>query len=667
MLTAHSLEAHHTMYHIDRHTTPPLVSAQMYYPTSAESTTQSFFMSTGNNSPESVLTDITNQSRGSSPAATSVHRGPLLLPKIRCQDQTTEPTAGPVRHHRAVSANPAYHHFAPYPYGIVRPSVARRRTRSPEGRATASPASAVPHGTFTSSTVSPASTLTATTAFSTYTFPPAASKTSPLMANIDPSFAVQAYQGSGDIHAQATGYQSELHSPIAFNHPQPASNAPSRRTSLAHVRTSSLPPAPRGGHSRSASASSVDHDTVWRHGYPTQYRQIPQYVTAAQQSSTPTATAAPSMQISQSAGSAFMMNDFPTPYDETELSFTFPQETTSLLSYLSAPNPAPGLITRSVNGDFHRKNRDWWWWDVRTLRSWTDFNIDSILAVQDFQRLLDFPQDVAALPSPPRATTTPGTEHHLRDTFQKFFAAKVNAALKATLGEKHIFMHAQNSATNATWPKPDFISNYASDYMKTYHDETRGRVVGLVKPYSVWNTSLRSGDQIQRVQYLHGLAHLHRVMREHRCRYGFIITEIELLCVRMGAKDEEYSSRTSKNANTAQDEGPTPYFGYLETANPIQLSTHGVDPSTSQPRLTAAIALWYLHMLAKEEPLQGQPGWKLHVGGPAERTRQFKLDRDAWMPKAQDAERRCAKNVRGWVWPEDPFHKKENLKKERRR
>lgn len=359
-----------------------------------------------------------------------------------------------------------------------------------------------------------------------------------------------------------------------------------------------------------------------------------------------------------------MLNDLPS-FDEDLSSFTtFPQETTSLLSYLSVPNPAPGLVLRSVNGDFHRKNRDWWWWDVRNLRNWTDFNINTVTADKDFERILSFPRDAAPLPQPSRSTATPETEHNLRVMFNEFFATKVNAALKATLGEQHIFMQAQNSATNNPWPKPDFISNYASDYMKTYHNDPRGRLVGLVKPYSVWNTGMRTGNQANQVQYLHGLAHLHRVMREHRCRYGFIITEIELLCVRAGAKDDEYAAAPKANV---QDEGPIPWFGNLETAHPIQLSTSGVDPETSSPRLTAATALWYLHMLAKEEPLAGQPGWKLHVGGPAERTRQHKQERDAWMPKAQDAEKRNAKNIRGWVWPEDPFHKKENLKKERRR
>ncbi|KIW08085.1 uncharacterized protein PV09_01025 [Verruconis gallopava] len=660
-----ALGIRHAMFHTDRHTTPPLSAAQMFYPNSAESniTAHSFF-STGN-SPESVLTDITAPSRGGSPpASTSVNRGPLLLPKIRCQDQTTEPTAGPVRHHRTVSANPAFHHFTPYPYGIIRPTTSRRRTHSPEGRSTSTSTSIVGPGI--SSSAAPASTFPASNNFPSYSnFPSAITKQSALASNVDSPFAVQAYQVPNE-NAPPAGYNSSLNSPISFNHSHSQSSTSSRRASLAHVRTTSLPPAPNGGHSRSASASSVDHDTVWRHGYPTQYRQIPQYVTAGSQISVSAATASPITQASQSAGPALMMNELPLSFDDTDLSFTFPQETTSLLSYLSSANPAPGLIARSVNDDFHRKNRDWWWWDVRTLRSWTDFNMDTILAIQDFERLLHFPQDASMLPNPARSSTAPDTEHHLRDIYQKFFATKVNAALKATLGENHIFMHAQNSASNNTWPKPDFISNYASDYMKTYHDETRGRLVGLVKPYSVWNTGLRTGDQIQRVQYLHGLSHLHRVMREHRCRYGFIITEIELLCVRMGAKDDEYMASMNRQPG-AQDEGPIPWFGYLETANPIQLSTHGLDPETNKPRLTVAIALWYMHMLAKEEPLQGQPGWKLHVGGPAERTRQFRLERDSWIPKAQDGEKRNAKNIRGWVWPEDPFHKKENLEKRRRR
>jgi hypothetical protein len=353
----------------------------------------------------------------------------------------------------------------------------------------------------------------------------------------------------------------------------------------------------------------------------------------------------------------------PTPYDE-ELPFSFPQETTSLISYLSAQNPSPNLILRSVNPDYHKKTRDWWWWDVRTLRSWSNFNLNTILSHPDFPQLLHVPRDAANLPHPSRSSPSPETEHHLRTVYSNFFAVRINAALKATLGDHHLFMHAVNSASNNPWPKPDFISNYPSDCMHTHRGEIRGRLVGLVKPYQHWNTAMRSGDQSKQVHYLHGLAHLHRVMREHGCRYGFIITEIELLCVRMGAKDGEYKPSMQPNV---PDEGPVPWYGYLETAPPIQLSTCGQEPGTNAPQLTAALALWYLHMLAKEDPLRGQANWKIGVGGPAARTRQFALERDSWMPKAQDSEKRNAKNCRGWVWPEDAYNKKENPKSNRRR
>jgi len=334
------------------------------------------------------------------------------------------------------------------------------------------------------------------------------------------------------------------------------------------------------------------------------------------------------------------------------------------LSYLRTPNPTPHLVRRYVNNDFARKNRDWWWWDVRTLRSWSDFNIDTILSVQDFPQLLEMPMDASLFPSVTPSIAEPETEHNLRSTYQQFFSTKVNAAIKAATGDQHIFMTDMNGTSTNPWPKPDFISNYPSDFNTTHRGEHRGRVVGLVKPYNVWNTQMRGDDQAKQVQYLHGLSHLHRVMREHGCRYGFIITEIELLCVRMGAKDDEY---TPTNQPNMPDEGPVPWFGYLEIAPRIELRTSGLDPKTQAPQLTAALALWYLHMLARETPLARQPGWKIGVGGPAARTRQFRLERDSWMPRVQEQEKRFARNARGWVLPEDPWNRKENIKPNRRR
>jgi hypothetical protein len=354
----------------------------------------------------------------------------------------------------------------------------------------------------------------------------------------------------------------------------------------------------------------------------------------------------------------------PEPNTFAQDSSLVSQETTSITSYLSSANPSPALIVRPVSGFAAKKNRDWYWWDVRTLRSWSDFNIDTIMSVPDFQQTLHYPIYSAPLPYPSRNCAVPETEHSLRTIYRDFFATKLNAALKITSGESPLFMQAINSASNNQYPKADFISNCASDYMVTQHNDTRGRLVGIVLPYQSWNSAMRSGDPTKQVAYLQGLSHLHRVMREHRCRYGFILTEIELVCVRIAAKDDEYKPPSNPNV---PDEGPIPWFGFLETAPAINLSTHGTDPQTNAPRMTVALALWYMHMLVKDEPLAGQPGWKIDVGGPAVRTRQYCHERDPWMPKITQSETRPAKNCRGWVFPREPFHKKENAKQNRRR
>jgi hypothetical protein len=344
-------------------------------------------------------------------------------------------------------------------------------------------------------------------------------------------------------------------------------------------------------------------------------------------------------------------------------------KTTSVLSYLSNPNPTPQLVRRVVMDQ--RKNRDWFWWDVRNLRSWSGFSIDTMMALPDFQRLLTFPFFMDQLPHPSVSAPTPETEHNLRKIYEDFFAVKVNAALAQTQGQhRHLTMQAVNPTTTSPTPKPDFISNYSDDIaFNTLNGDRRGRLVGIVKAYEQWNTGMRSQDAPQQVHYLRGLAHLHRVMREHGCRYGFIITEIELLCVRAGAEDAAYDAKEKSNeamSRNSLDDGPLPIFGWLETAAPIQLSLHGTDPETNAPRLTAALALWYLHMLAKERPLKGNPGWKMAVSGVAARTRENCRERDSWMPRLSQHETRDARRIRGWVNPQDPINRKEYPNKKRR-
>jgi hypothetical protein len=252
-----------------------------------------------------------------------------------------------------------------------------------------------------------------------------------------------------------------------------------------------------------------------------------------------------------------------------------------------------------------------------------------------------------------RARLQPDTELALHALYQTFYAEKVNRALRVAQGHNHMVMRTPERGAKT----PLFISSY--------HDESSAslggaRVVGLVKSFDRWNTGMRAEAPHRKVEYLQGLAHLHRHMRDLGCRYGFILTEIELVCVRAG--------------NEA-----VPFFGSLEIAV-VNLEKqrkgkcagrnaegYGEDDGENEEdggeeveELTAALALWYLHMLAKEVPLPGQPGAKIDVGGPAACTRhKCEDEKDKWIPEPQLGEKRQAKRERGWVFPRDPLHRRE--------
>ncbi|KAI9827290.1 MAG: hypothetical protein M1832_005428 [Thelocarpon impressellum] len=480
--------------------------------------TSSFY--TDDSSPDSIDTV-----RGALPTPVKSpirQHGPMLLPKIRSQDQNIEPTAAaPVKRHRkalSCTQNP--------PGSMAsRPSVLRRST-SPAG---------------VCDLISPVSGAAVTSNMS-----------------------------------------SALSSPIS-------------------MRT----------HSRSASASNIDTQILGKYGFPT-YRQMPSYI--------PPATYASS---TVPGASTFVP---PPTYTQrahalpADLQFGEDGSTTTLLEYLTGPNPTPALV-RQLNIHAGRgAGQTHFWWDIRNLRTWGDFTVDAIEQIPGLMRLLTIELPGTALPGVllDRGKLHPDTEAALQELCRDFYAEKVNNALKVAQGQTHMVMRAD---------KGMFVSNYQDDVTIF----GGARVVGLVKSFDRWNTGMKAEAPHRKVEYLLGLAHLHRHMRENSCRYGFIMTEIELVCVRTGTE-------------------AIPHFGLLEVAV-VQLER--------RTGLTAGLALWYLHMLAKEMPLPGQAGWKVDVGGAAACTRQKCLPKDSWIPEPQLAERRAAKRERGWILPSDPLHRRE--------
>lgn len=579
-------------------------------------------------SPWSAVTAAT--SPGASPPR--YHHGPALLPKIRSQDVVIEPApaGGPQRHRRVLSNTRNAQGFVPYPSS--RPQVQRRSIESGD------------------------------------CFP----LVSPL---ISPIATTPLYGSCND---------SKLSSPVSL-------------TPAVHKGKAS------GGHARSASVSSVDETALSQYGYqpcrePSKYVPQPQaspttpvtpsivvYPSCPQlspidtsqcsriQAPTPTPLTA---QIPEYGDGSRVSSAQPSPVGLLSHNENMETPSTTLLSYLTAPTQAVGLV-RNVCVIPTRGQHDYFWWDVRNLRSWPSFSLPTFNSIVSLTKLLktQIPSDRTPTTMVPTSSLSPDAEPALINLIHDVYAPRVNAALAVSLGHNHLKIYlAPNTraAGNKHNGQPHFLANYASDTERTLSGLPRGRLVGVVKSYDRWNSGMRNEAPHRRVEYLKGLAHLQRCMREHSCRYGFIITEIELVCVRAGC-----------------DEGSdVPYFGFLELSSPIPSSvSFNQDPSSpyldspaasefasrsQSPDLsghpdvltgpmTVSLALYFLMMLSKHTPLPTQPSGHLNVGGPGALTRQLILPegKDKWIPEPQIAEKRDAKRTRGWVMPSDAWHRRE--------
>ena len=551
--------------------------------------------------------------------------GPPLLPKIRAQDQFAEPSNNFSRHKRSASASSTVacsSSLVPYP----------SRRLSSDGRS-----------------VSPSNQT----------------------ALISPISLVSPVSSAHDFSSSTSVFEQPSHR---------------RRQSIQVCRSRSGLATNR--HARAESASSVEA-VLGRYGYPT-YRRMPSYRTveagiipdpaitipaAAQNRShiDPNFSIRPNvshllqvpqplmtdgchpLQMSQTPTEFPYLQGYGGPVEPVHNALQPVSSTSCLMEYLSSSNPPLDLVQRTSAAGANKH----FWWDIRNVRKWNEFNIKSISSVPGLIDLLQIPVSTDLLPAPPRPNFHPDSEAALHDIWRDVYATKVNAALGVAQGNKHMAMHAQPRGSGAP-RSADFVANYQHDTERTIvGDIRRGRVVGIIKTYHSWNSGMRTDLPSKQVYYLHGLAHIHRLMREHNCRYGFIATEIELVCVRCGGSgDSKYDMAKSATAmNTGS--GGIPLFGFLELSAPIRVAEEG-RCENGDPKMTVGLALWYLHMLAKEDRLPGCPlSWKMDVGLPSALTRQRFIERDSWIPKPQLGEQRTAKRLRGWVWPNEPLHRRE--------
>ncbi|KAK0377616.1 hypothetical protein CMEL01_07323 [Colletotrichum melonis] len=509
------------------------------------------FISTADSTPDSVSTRMTTPSRASPPIR---QHGPLLLPKIRSQDQAIE-------------------------------SPPKRMKASPKPRAPV-PRRATPVAPTTNAVFRPAHTRS-------FTNPET------LTWNMPSTYCSQPEEQTPS---------SLLCSPIIF-----ADDMQSRR----------------------ASTCSLEGVALEKFGFPT-YRQMPSYVPSP----------AP-----QQPSEAYMFPSYtpraPSPLSLSAAATPDPTPSTTLMTYLTGSNPAPSLV-RTISFPLRDPNTKHFWWDVRQIRPWTTFNASSVLSLPGAAALLNCPVPAPLLPNPAPTARHPETEAALHSIYASHYLPKLNAALAIS---SHRPMQLSAPAPSATAKQPELLftaspAGEPASAATIFGGKPTARVVGLVRSFDRFNTGMRVEGNIKRVEYLRGLAALHHAMREHSCRYGFILTEIELVIVRNGSES-------------------VPHFGHLEVTS-VQLAAvaDDADCEVGEIPLTACLALWGLCMMAGDDAPQQQgrsavAHWKTEIGAPAEGTRRKALPRDDWMPKPQLAEKREAKRARGWVMPEDPVGRKE--------
>lgn len=578
----------------------------------------------------------TASTRRTSPSRSPVIRthGPLLLPKIRSQDQNIVPQMVPITHSQAVGRPAKRARTSPAPSSSMRSSY-RGHARSmtmPESLYNANPVP-MTYSPPMSHESSPTSLMGSPVVFPAASF--AVQQPSVPAAAVDSRSQRASSCNLDDVAVDRFGYPTYRqlpntyvvgHAPAPAKQESPAAPA-MMRVSSSHSELASLPPPS---------------------AYFQPYSQQTTYAPRAVSPPAPVAADCHAMQPVHQLQPSVM----PPAAAAARASAAAPSNTT-LFNYLFSANPAPSLV-RHISFPLRDPHTKHFWWDVRQIRPWTSFNASTIMSLSNgaAASLLSCPVPSTYLPSPPASSQRhPETESALASIYANWYLPKLNAALALSSNRPLQLSVPSKTGPHATKDNDQtFVATVpgdASSAAAIFGGKPSARVVGLVKSFDRFNTGMRVEGNVKKVEYLRGLAHLHHVMREHGCRYGFILTEIELVVVRNGLEG-------------------TPHFGFMEVTS-CQLAATASVPYTADGELdtdnvpmTACLALWGLCMLASDEPLpQGHAAWRAEIGAPAEGTRRKALARDSWMPQPQLAEKREAKRSRGWVWPEDPVGRKE--------
>ncbi|KAL2847039.1 hypothetical protein BJX68DRAFT_268339 [Aspergillus pseudodeflectus] len=226
----------------------------------------------------------------------------------------------------------------------------------------------------------------------------------------------------------------------------------------------------------------------------------------------------------------------------------------SLMEYLQVGMPnIPSRPPREPREN--TANRAYSYRQINDITPWAGFDVPTIQQV--YPLLATATIDPNPLPTSPPQTIR--SENGFKARVHEYAAPRIRRGLRSIY---------QTSQFLKKGPPPNARPN---------------RAPGDLKPHWKWHTNMQFGSPTEQAEYRQALSQVNWYMKQNQTRYGFIMTDHELVAIR----------RLDDNGN-------------LELSPPIPWDAQG---TVAQPRMTVLLALWYLGMLASQN--QGAGQWKL--------------------------------------------------------
>lgn len=246
-----------------------------------------------------------------------------------------------------------------------------------------------------------------------------------------------------------------------------------------------------------------------------------------------------------------------------------------LLTYLQH-GPALIPLDPPARSSSNTRNTAYSHRDIRSMSAWPDFTLATIMQRYG-QVLTTVAVDNQAMPGSPPGSIT--SESVLKTQINEYIMPRIRRSLRVTFQQQGQFanLHGLTPVLFGPGDKSVIIDRFRPD--TAYFDPARrsppNRAPGDIKPSWKWNTAQAQGRRYAVEQHKQVFAQVNFYMRQHRTRYGFILTDRELVVFR----------RIDANGN-------------LQVAAPIPWNATG---NLQAPRLTVCLALWYLGILAAHD------------------------------------------------------------------